>query len=576
MDIVLYNPESPDMEICESDYPESENADMNEPVEEFSSSPPYYVNDDGAPTTILKGKESIDTSSDPLTGPSPLNKRAVTHITEISPTSQNLPNKRHQKDPFIQSEDDDNSSEIIANAPRLNSSIHAQPTNHHKIQTDYTNLPFPHTVNEDKSIPKCAHTEGVSVKEELFAARDHIVRAYNSSRDRNEQSRLLDLLEIFREYAEKGRLYKASTIIASQVANLETATRQIETKARDLKKIIPPAVPDVSTYKKQQNHQEHQQQKQHQQQQEQQLPKVTMASIASRGVEQSARPQEWTVVGKKSNSGQARNTHSSQPKPKAIRRVILVQDPTKTYNMSPLEVRNRINHAFATHSVKGPVVNLVARTNTKNIAINTTEEYTADFLLEKKEVWEHLIPHISAQKDQPWFKVVAHGIPLADFNHESGMEMIKEEVETFNKGLHPIGMPYWISTKDNRMVKNAGSVAIAFATEQEANRAIQNRLFIAGISVRVSKFYSVAATTQCQNCQGFGHLDSYCRRLPICALCGDKHSTQQHLCSVCKTKGKTCTHLEFKCANCGGNHQASSKTCEIYLALKNTAPEEVL
>jgi hypothetical protein len=46
----------------------------------------------------------------------------------------------------------------------------------------------------------------------------------------------LDLLEVFREYTEKGLLYKASSIISSQIANLETATRQIETKTRDINK----------------------------------------------------------------------------------------------------------------------------------------------------------------------------------------------------------------------------------------------------------------------------------------------------------------------------------------------------
>jgi len=44
------------------------------------------------------------------------------------------------------------------------------------------------------------------------------------------------LLEIFREYTEKGKIQTTSKIIASQVANLETATRQIETKARALAK----------------------------------------------------------------------------------------------------------------------------------------------------------------------------------------------------------------------------------------------------------------------------------------------------------------------------------------------------
>lgn len=141
------------------------------------------------------------------------------------------------------------------------------------------------------------------------------------------------------------------------------------------------------------------------------------------------------------------------------------------------------------------MLNVVAKTKNNNISVTTTEDYSAEFFLEEKEVWERIIPHTSAQKDAPWYKVVALGIPLAAFPNENGMEMIKNEVSTFNKGLNPIGRPHWISTIENLQEKKAGSVAIAFATEAEANKAIRNSLYIAVISVRVTKFFSVAPTT---------------------------------------------------------------------------------
>ena len=63
-----------------------------------------------------------------------------------------------------------------------------------------------------------------------------IIKALSLTKSFEEQSRLLDLIKVFREYIEKGRLYKALNIIATQVANLESATRKIKTKARDLAK----------------------------------------------------------------------------------------------------------------------------------------------------------------------------------------------------------------------------------------------------------------------------------------------------------------------------------------------------
>lgn len=129
--------------------------------------------------------------------------------------------------------------------------------------------------------------------------------------------------------------------------------------------------------------------------------------------------------------------------------------------------------------------------------------------------------------------MILHGIPTLDFNTPEGMDLVVDEIQTFNKGLTPIGTPYWLTSSDKRQNQRAGSVVVAFATEEEASRAIRNRLYIAGISVRAEKLYSTAPTTQCQKCQGFGHLDSYYKRTPTCKLCAGDHATKQHFCNTC-------------------------------------------
>jgi len=70
----------------------------------------------------------------------------------------------------------------------------------------------------------------------ILEARDLIILASTLTTSHTEQTRLLDLLQIFREYTEKGNLIKASSIITTQIANLESATRQIEQKTRILSK----------------------------------------------------------------------------------------------------------------------------------------------------------------------------------------------------------------------------------------------------------------------------------------------------------------------------------------------------
>ena len=151
------------------------------------------------------------------------------------------------------------------------------------------------------------------------------------------------------------------------------------------------------------------------------------------------------------------------------------------------------------------------------------------------------------------------------------MALILDEIKTFNKGLNPIGTPYWLTSSDKRSIQRAGSVAIAFSTEEEANKAIRHRLYIAGISVRAEKLYSTAPTTQCSNCQGFGHLDHYCKRTSMCRLCGERHATQQNYCKTCNIKGTKCIHLAPKCYNCKEAHTADTRSCEVLLAIKNKA-----
>ena len=387
-------------------------------------------------------------------------------------------------------------------------------------------------------------TTGKTARMAILEARDLIIQACTLTKSHEEQSKILDLLEIFREYTEKGRLQSASTIIASQVANLETATRQIETKAKALAKAPTPSQNPNNTTS-------------------QPPTATTFAATAGNSIQKTAQPQDWTVIQKKT-------AKTPKPRKAALNRLILVKSATGSQtHFNPLAIRNAFNKAFADKGIEGPVVASVSRSLSQNIVVTTTSAFSADFLLEKQSIWEQVIAFKAAQKDEAWHKVAIHGIPTADFNTPEGMALVIEEIVTFNKGLNPIGTPYWLTSADKRLTQRAGSIAVAFATEQEANKAIRHRLYIAGISVRVEKLYSAAPTTQCQNCQGFGHLENYCKKTPRCRLCSEGHATEQHNCNICHTKGAKCPHLAPKCANCKETHTADTKSCDILIAIKN-------
>lgn len=65
---------------------------------------------------------------------------------------------------------------------------------------------------------------------------------------------------------------------------------------------------------------------------------------------------------------------------------------------------------------------------------------------------------------------------------------------------------------------------------------------------------------QCFNCQEYGHTKNRCFLAPICAICSDKHLTNQ--CD--KDKSDKSAKL---CNNCGENHTANWKGCKVYQVL---------
>jgi hypothetical protein len=73
----------------------------------------------------------------------------------------------------------------------------------------------------------------------ILETKDLLVKATGLTKKYNKQTRLLDLIEIFREYTEKEKVLKTSNIIISQIASLEITTRRIESKAKELAQTAP-------------------------------------------------------------------------------------------------------------------------------------------------------------------------------------------------------------------------------------------------------------------------------------------------------------------------------------------------
>src|SRR5271155_3670003 len=121
-----------------------------------------------------------------------------------------------------------------------------------------------------------------------------------------------------------------------------------------------------------------------------------------------------------------------------------------------------------------------------NIVLTTTEKFDAEFLKKNEAIWKPALQFTRAMRDTTWHKVVIHGIPTAIFNDGKGMSLLEEEIKVYN-GLSLISKPKWLSSSENRAKNRFASAIIAFETEKEAEKALRNRLQIAGISVKTAK-----------------------------------------------------------------------------------------
>ena len=177
----------------------------------------------------------------------------------------------------------------------------------------------------------------------------------------------------------------------------------------------------------------------------------------------------------------------------------------------------------------GPVVATVqpSRSN-NNIILTAMESYTSEYLLEKYETWKQAVSHKHGQANNPWYKVVVHGVPTRNsYDNSNNLPIISNEVRTFNPGLNPLGAPYWLTNAQKRAQQDAGSLVIAFGSENEFRNAIARKLMVCGVSCRVEKLYSSPPSVQCRHCLGFRHPENRCRNAYKYAICAG-HPTITH------------------------------------------------
>jgi len=165
-------------------------------------------------------------------------------------------------------------------------------------------------------------------KQAISLARDLVVQASQLAKTNDEKEKLLDLLEVFRDFTEHKRLNRQGlSIIASQVSNLEHVSKSLGTTAKLLQKpkenlskaSLPTSSPTIASY-----------------------AKVAATKPAE---------QPWQTI-------QRKEKKKEQKKPSlSSRRLVLIQtENTSTDLEANLSSRNKINKAFSMKGIQTPII----------------------------------------------------------------------------------------------------------------------------------------------------------------------------------------------------------------------------
>lgn len=99
---------------------------------------------------------------------------------------------------------------------------------------------------------------------------------------------------------------------------------------------------------------------------------------------------------------------------------------------------------------------------------------------------------------------------------------------------------------------------VSFSKNVDINK-VYNIKKVCNATVTVEPIKSNKLIPQCQICQSLGHTKNYCNKTPKCVKCAGSHLTAD--CEKPK-------ELQPKCCNCGKNHPANYRGCEVIKELQ--------
>jgi hypothetical protein len=157
-----------------------------------------------------------------------------------------------------------------------------------------------------------------------------------------------------------------------------------------------------------------------------------------------------------------------------------------------------------------------------------------------------------------------HGVPT-----HLAISEISHSITTNYPQLVQGQTPRWLTPADRREHKTNSTIVMTLTGNVKKNAISRQNLIVCNRECQLDDYIPYGRSTQCHNCQNYGHPAALCRNDSCCAVCAGPHNTREHPCTLptCR-KGPTCTHPPIRCVNCNAPHKANDPNCPERIKLR--------
>jgi len=164
-----------------------------------------------------------------------------------------------------------------------------------------------------------------------------------------------------------------------------------------------------------------------------------------------------------------------------------------------------------------------------------------------------------------WFShFLLHGVPT----HFSILE-ISDSITTNYPQLVQGQTPRWPTPAERCEHKTNSTIVMTLTGSVKKTAIGRQNLFVCNRECQLDDYIPYGWSTECRNCQAYGHPAALCQNYTCCALCAGSCESREHPCTLptCR-KGPTCTHPPIRCANCNSPHKATDPNCPERVKLR--------